>query len=192
MKSQITTKKGDAGTTQTLGGDLLTKGHIVLECTGQVDALRAHTALVRLHLLQEGPEDAQPLAEFLFWLLHTYFLIGTEVNDPACKHPEYRQGAISADHLAKLEKEQAALEEHVHLPQAFIVSAGNALAAEVDVLTTVARTLERSLARLSEAVPEFEGEAILAFANRLSDYFYLLARHLDGGEHRTVDYELLK
>ncbi len=191
MKSRVTTKKGDQGTSRTLGGDVLPKCDPVLECTGRVDSLRAHTALARLQILDSGDDGAEEVGAFLFWLLHCYFLIGTAVNDPRNRHPEYSKGEISKAHLNKLEAEQQRLEAQVDLSKAFIASASNAVAAQVDVTATVARDLERQIVRLKEAVPEFEGAAILAFINRLSDYLYILARFLEGGQHLAVDYGVL-
>ena len=80
---------------------------------------------------------------------------------------------------------------HFWLSQVVIVSAATKLAAQADLTATVARTFERSLVRLKEAVPAFEADHILPFANRLSDYFWILARYLDEGTHQTVDYSLL-
>ncbi len=191
MKSQVTTKKGDLGTTRTLAGDVLSKADPVIECSGWLDALRAHIALLRLNILQQTPEDHEQLADFLLWLLHCFFLIGAEVNDPSKKKPKFRYDIISPKHLEKLETEQRRLEDKVRLPHAFIVSAATELAAEADVATTAARTFERSLVRLKEAVPEFEAAALLAFMNRLSDYLFILARHLDAGHYHIVDYSRL-
>jgi len=191
MGSRVTTKNGDSGTTRTLAGDIVSKGHVVLECTGRVDTLRAHTALVRAMLLERQPEDHAALADFLFWLLHVYFLIGTEVNDPECVHPEYRVETLGQKHLAVLEAEQARLEAALCLPRAFIVSASSVLAAQIDVTVTIARDLEREVVRLKAALPHFQADDILAFVNRVSDYLYVLARYVEAGNHIPVDYAQL-
>ncbi len=192
MKSQVTTKRGDGGETITLGGEKLPKSHPIVECTGCLDESRAFTALVRLHLIEAQPKEHKHWADFLLWLLHVHFLIGTACNDPSNHHPEFRRGDLGQEHMQRLEKEQERLELAVKLPRQFIVSAATPLAAEVDVLATVVRRLERALVRLKEAVPEFEAKAILAFVNRLSDTLYLLARFLEDGDHQTVDYSVLK
>ncbi|MBI3119497.1 MAG: ATP:cob(I)alamin adenosyltransferase [Candidatus Hydrogenedentes bacterium] len=192
MKSRVTTTKGDRGTTRTLAGDIFPKSHIILECTGAVDALRAQTALLRLQMIHSELPDRQELAQFLFWLLHTYFLIGTAVNDPTNKHPEYRKDSISQKHLHRLEAEQSRLEATLHLPKAFIVCASTAIAAQADVTATVARDVERQIVHLNEAEPAFEVVDILPFINRLSDYLYVLARHLEHGQHQPVDYSVLE
>ena len=71
------------------------------------------------------------------------------------------------------------------------MGAGTPLAAEIDYNAALVRGLERALVGLKEAVPEFRGEALLAFVNRLSDYLFILARTVEGGQHQTVDYSAL-
>lgn len=190
MKSHVTTGQGDTGQTRILSGDWVSKAHPILECTGWLDALRAQLALVRQNILHENPPGAEDHARFILWLLHCCFLVGSAVNDPLRKKPEYRMGEITNAYLARLEQEQARLEDHLELPRAFIACAANPLAAQIDLTTTTARTFERSLVRLKEALPEFDAEKLLAFCNRLSDYLYILARTLENGQHHPVDYTL--
>ena len=192
MRSQVTTKRGDQGRTVTISGDEYSKSHPLLECCGDLDALRAETALYRLEVLRSGRDDAQELGAFLFWLLHVYFLLGSQCNDPGNKRPEYRKEDVGEKHLTRLESMQGRLEAEIRLPKAFIVSASNNLAARFDLLCTTARCFERSVVRLKEEVPDFEAAAILTFVNRLSDFLYVLARHLEDGDHTPVDYSVLK
>ncbi len=192
MRSPVTTKRGDQGMTTAISGLSYPKSHLVIECSGRVDALRAHTALARLRVLESGRADAAESAEFLFWLLHVCFLIGAQCSDPLDRHPEYRHEDMGPGHLAKLEAFQAALEGRVTLPRSFIVSASSVLAAELDVATTVARDLEREIVRLKEAFPEFNAEHILVFVNRLSDSLFMLARSFEDGIHTAVDYSSLE
>ena len=190
MRSQVTTGRGDEGYTVAISGDRLSKSDPVMECCGCVDALLAHTALVRVLIQESGREDAKQLSETLYWLLHVYFLMGTECNDPSAKRPEYRKGTVSPEHLKRLEAWQAELEAVLNLPKAFVVSASNPLSAQVDIACTAARSAERSIVRLKEAVPEFQAQDILAFVNRLSDFLYILARHLEDGRYQVVDYSI--
>lgn len=191
MKSRVTTKQGDQGTTRTLSGDWVSKSEPIIECCGWVDTLRAQIALLRLQLVEKMPEEYEEIGDFLFWLLHCCFLLGTACNDPLNKKPEYRRGEIGPEHIARLEKEQERLEAVVQLPRAFIVSASSLAAAQTDLTATTARTLERNIVRLKEAVPEFDVTHIIAFVNRLSDFLYILARFLENGQHQSVDYSVL-
>lgn len=187
-RSQVTTKKGDQGTTVTIAGATLPKSHPILECCGQIDALRSYTALCRLEVLHSDRADAERIAEFLRWVLHIYFLMGSQCNDPEDRKPEYRKLDMGPEHLARLEAFQAELESQATLPKQFVLSASNPLAARMDYACTLVRHAERAAVRLKEAVPGFKGDQILMFLNRLSDTMFMLARYLDGGKQLTVDY----
>ncbi len=190
-RSQVTSKRGDQGETTTLGGDDVAKSHPAIECCGCVDELRAYVALVRHMTLSQRPDDSDS-AEFLRWLLHCCFAIGSQCSDPRNAHPEYRKIDIGPLHVRRLEAFQQRVEDEVKLPKQFIVSASNELAAHVDVMTTLARRLERAIVRLAEVEPTFDCATLLVFVNRLSDTLYMLARKFDGGAHQTVDYTLLE
>jgi cob(I)alamin adenosyltransferase len=191
VKSQVTTKRGDAGTTTTIAGEKLPKSHSIFECCGQIDALRAQTALCRILIRDSGHAESKTIADFLHWLLHMYFLIGSQCNDPRNARPEFRRLDVGPEHLARLEAHQADFEAGVSLPRQFVLSAATAASAQVDVACTLARTAERSILRLKEAIPEFDAAHILAFINRASDTLFMLARRLDGGTFETVDYRVL-
>lgn len=191
MRSHVTTGKGDSGSTRTIAGDIVSKGDLILDCTGNLDSLRAHLAALRLRLLRENAIDHDEHAEFLFWLLHVLFLVGTQINDPLGKHPEYRVDTVSGKHMLKLEAEQERLESRLNLPKSFIVSAATLLAAEADIAATVCRTLERAVVRLKEGTAGFDAAQMIAFLNRLSDYLFVLARYLEQGNHIPVDYTVL-
>jgi cob(I)alamin adenosyltransferase len=192
MGAKVTTKTGDKGSTRTLGGDTVSKSDIIIECSGWLDTSRAQTARLRILLLDSDNEQYQAEAAFLLWLLHVYFLMGCYVNDPDNVHPEYRPCEFTDRFLTRLEAEQNRLQVKLELPNAFIVSANNALSAECDVLATTVRTFERNLVRLHEAHPNFEGGQIIPFINRLSDYCFVLARHLENRHYQVVDYKILE
>jgi cob(I)alamin adenosyltransferase len=187
MDSRVTTGHGDGGESMALNGKRYSKAHPIMECVGRVDELRAHMAVTRLLLLADGRYVDE--AVFVEWLMHVSFVLGAECSDPTQARPSYHPKRINAEHLAKLESEQQRLETASPMPRAFIAGAANAVAAEVDVLCTVTRKLERSLVSLREAEPAFQCEHILPFVNRLSDFFFVLARWLEQGEHLIVDYD---
>ncbi|MFM1921695.1 MAG: hypothetical protein RLZZ303_3329 [Candidatus Hydrogenedentota bacterium] len=191
MASIFTTKKGDGGETRLLSGERVSKSHPIVRCTGALDRCRASLAEARLMVEASGEPGAEQHAQFLFWVLHVCFLIGTEVNDPLVAKPEYRAGTVDDDALQRLEAEQARIEAMLNLPRAFIVTATNPVAARLDVVATQVRDFERELVALAEAVPGFNAAPLLAFVNRLSDYLVALARALEAGRHQPVDYGVL-
>ena len=189
MKSQITTGQGDQGTTRLLSGEVVPKHHSVVEATGALDALRAQLARTRLVVLEREPHRRRE-ADILWWLAHVCFLMGSELSDPLNRKPQWKRGLVSPGHLARLEREQTWLEEQVRLPRAFIVSAAGIPAAEADSSAVIAREFERRLTALAEQYPGTRLPELFPFVNRLSDFLFLMARHLDGGRWQTVDYRL--
>jgi len=192
MKSFVTTKNGDGGTTRLISGEIVPKDHAAVVCTGVLDGFRADLALLRIDVLASGRDDAEDLGAFLFWLLHVCFLVGTEVNDPKRRHPEYRIDEVGEGHLSTLEARQAVIEAGLNIPRQFIVSATNRLAASTDCCATRTRDLERAIVALQREEPQFQSAHLLRFVNRLSDFLVVLARHLEDGHHRPVDYSVLQ
>lgn len=189
--SKVTTKKGDTGKTRTIAGEHHAKSHPILECCGTLDEIRAETALLRLQLMDIDHDEAGELSSILYWILHVFFLMGTECNDPTAKKPEYRYRPVGPEHLGRLEDYQQYLEDLVEIPPDFICSARTEIAARFDLLCTRVRRLERRVVALKEAVPEFEETHILAFINRLSDFCFIVARLMDDSESLEVDYTVL-
>lgn len=188
LKSFVTTGKGDGGETRSLDGAQLPKDHIMMETLGALDALRGQMALVRVLLLQKRPDDEHD-AEFLLFLLHACFIMGSAISDPRDQKMEWRRGHLTPNHLEALEIEQARLEQAMNLPAAFIVCAANEMAAQADIAASTARTFERRMVAFHRAFPEFQQTIYSAFVNRLSDYLFILARSLDNGSYQTVNYD---
>jgi len=186
MHSQVTTKRGDDGNTSALDGASYSKSHPIMECVGALEETRAHLALVRLAVIESKPDGGEATAEFLLWLMGRLFPIGAACSDPENKHPEYHPRTLAQADIGKLEAEQLRLEEHTPLPASFVLAASNAVAAQADLACVVARRLERRCVALKEAVPAFDAKLIIVFFNRLSDYLFILARNLEGGEHITA------
>ena len=176
MKSKVTTKKGDSGQTSSLNGTFYSKAHPLMECVGTLDELRAHTALLRLQILDAKPKDYEAVARFLMWLIEKFFVIGAMCSDLDKKY--IKEEILNSD-LDKIEEEQMRLEETIELPGTFILSAEKTIAAEVDVITTISRRFERRLIEVSDLHPELRFDDLLSFVNRLSDYFFILGRYLD-------------
>ena len=122
--------------------------------------------------------------------MHCCFALGAQISGLSASADSSVPG-IRATHLQQLKEEQDRLEQALTLPPAFIATATNETAALADQTATAARTLERRMVACQSAVPLFADPLALAFVNRFSDYLFILARHLEKGNHETVDYTLL-
>lgn len=192
--SHVTTKVGDNGTTRLISGDIVSKDNIIVECTGQLDNARAQIALIQTMIETKSVGNNFKYSNEIFTLkciIHMLFLIGTEINDPYNKHPEYRVRLLDDTHLDFLERKQAAIEKELVLPKSFIYKGSTLLSCHIDVAATHVRNLERCLVKLKNEIPEFECKYIMKFINRLSDYLYVLSRWFEDNIYNSVNYNIL-
>jgi cob(I)alamin adenosyltransferase len=167
-KSNIYTKTGDNGTTSLVGGVRVSKSDIRLECYGTTDELNSFIGLLMSEL------DEQNDLDFLLFVQHKLFNIGAYLaTDPT--QTEYKiESRVTKESIERIEKEidriDSSLPKHHH----FLLPSGCRSAALAHVCRTVCRRAERRVLTLHEKAP-IEPE-VLKFINRLSDYFFVLAR----------------
>lgn len=162
--SQIVTKTGDQGLTSLGDGQRISKSHPRIQALGSVDEL--NSALGLLLCCSMSNEIIQQLQ----FIQHRLFDAGAEICIPGytCLKPE---------HIERLEshiKEQ--LEDLPDL-QEFILPGGTESAARAHICRSIARRAERDLFSLNDN--EAISDNCLQLLNRLSDYFFVLARTLN-------------
>ncbi|MGH6978631.1 MAG: ATP:cob(I)alamin adenosyltransferase, partial [Brevundimonas sp.] len=82
--------------------------------------------------------------------------------------------------VTRLETEIDAMNSHIPALESFILPAGSPLSAHLHVARTVARRAERLIAELVATPGEKVSPAVLAYANRLSDFLFVAARRANG------------
>ena len=148
-KYKLYTKGGDKGRTSLVGGQRVPKYDIRLESYGTIDELNSFVGVLLSHDLEEVDR------KFLFWLQH-------EVT------------CVTERAVARIEREIDRLDDLVPPIKAFILPSGGAITASAHVCRTVCRRAERIIYRLNSETPLEPN--VLRFINRLSDYFFALAR----------------
>lgn len=170
----ITTKRGDAGSTDLLFGGKASKGDSQIEALGAVDELNACLGLARV--VMEG-EAAEAVDQVQKWLVT---LMG-ELAMPAGKNAEYDQagfGRIGEVEISWMEDWSAGIEgERKFKGWLRPGENGGELAARLHMARTVARRAERVVWEVSDEIA-FPG--IRIFLNRLSDALWLMARRSEG------------
>ncbi|PKP03503.1 MAG: ATP:cob(I)alamin adenosyltransferase [Bacteroidetes bacterium HGW-Bacteroidetes-6] len=174
---KIYTRKGDSGTTALIGGKIVSKSYIRVESYGLVDELNSFVG----HLYDQVEDSENKV--FLFGILNKLFLIESHLAvDPEAADKKFFPDIIASDtRTVELEIDRL----NVNLPELthFILPAGNKLASLAHICRTVCRRAERNILRLHETEPV--DVEILKYINRLSDYFFVLARklsHIYGAE----------
>jgi cob(I)alamin adenosyltransferase len=181
-KSSIYTKKGDQGTTSLVGGKKVLKTNPRLESYGTTDELNSFIGLLAAEI--DDPANIKTLRTVQNLLFNIGASLATDVETP----PLEKQSAIDPKSIARLEKEIDRIDAGLPEMKDFILPGGNRPAALAHVCRSVCRRAERQIFRLHQQRPV--DETILAFINRLSDYFFVLARFeslKNGGEEIIWD-----
>lgn len=169
---KIYTRTGDAGTTSLVGGTRVSKTHPRLEAYGTVDELNSHLGLLASY---DIPEDDR---KSLQWLQNRLFDLGCQLATE--EDSKWRPRAITTEDVARLETLIDQVDATLPRHNRFILPGGTTAAAEAHVARTVARRAERDMLRLDQALggAKIAPEA-LKFINRLSDFLFVIARHLN-------------
>jgi cob(I)alamin adenosyltransferase len=166
---KIYTKSGDRGETMLIGGTKVPKYNDRIEAYGTVDELNSFVGLVR-----DVVEDPA-IRSVLYEIQDRLFVIGSRLaTDPSRNSmalPELHQ-----EDILMLEREIDRMNEVLPELRHFILPGGHLYASYAHVCRTIARRAERHCVHLNQTTP-FD-ELILPFINRLSDYFFVLARML--------------
>ena len=169
---KIYTKTGDKGLTSLANGQRVPKTDARLECYGTADELNSLVGMMRCRLAESEQEQMQYLQNRLFNL--GALLAGAEGND-----------WITADDVACLEGWIDTMQEQLEPLRAFILPAGDEAVATCHICRTVTRRLERQMVALFTAQPDARQEACLQWVNRLSDFWFVLARKV-AKEHQIA------
>lgn len=167
-KSKIYTGGGDKGKTSLVGGQRVSKTEPRIESYGTIDELNSFIGLLITQIPDE--EDKQ----FLSFVQHKLFTIGSYLATDQ-KNTELKiESKVTPESIERIEREIDRIDEGLPKLKAFVLPGGNVSASLAHVCRTVCRRAERQIYRLVEESPVEDG--VLTFINRLSDYFFVLAR----------------
>jgi len=166
-KSNVYTRKGDDGTTGLVGGQRIAKSHTRLEAYGTMDELNSFVGLLLADV------DEPEIREQLIRIQNDLFSVGCELAtiDRVPRH------AVIPDDVVRMEKYIDEMDNLCGGWRGFILPGGCRAAAQAHVCRTVCRRLERRIYAINDGVPT--DSVLLQYINRLSDYFFLLARKIN-------------
>jgi cob(I)alamin adenosyltransferase len=164
---KIYTKTGDAGTTGLWGGQRVDKDAVRVESYGQVDELNALLGVART---LNGGADVE-MDALLERIQNELFVLGADLATPG---ETTRIERVNEAYTTRLEEEIDRLDVELEPLRQFILPGGSPLAAHLHLVRTVCRRAERSVVKLAHV--ETINPAVLIYLNRLSDWFFMLAR----------------
>lgn len=160
---KIYTKTGDKGLTSLATGERISKTDARIEAYGTSDELNSVIGWVRAAL----PPKTEAQDTQLAYIQNRIFDLGARLAGASLEQ--------DANLIPSLEQWMDEMQERLPECHEFILPAGNEIVARCHIARTVTRRLERCILRLNEnEYSEFD----LIFINRLSDYFFLLAKSL--------------
>jgi cob(I)alamin adenosyltransferase len=167
--SKIYTRTGDTGETGLADGRRVPKDHPRIEAMGEIDTLNSQLGLLLAELAEAQARwpDLAELIEVLGPCQHRLFDLGGELA-----MPEYQ--ALTEAEVARLETAIDHWNEELGPLKDFIMPGGTRLIALAHLCRSMARTSERRCQQLNATEPL---RAVgLAYLNRLSDLFFVVAR----------------
>lgn len=173
------TKRGDGGMTDLPGQKAIFKDDPRLEACGTLDELNA--CLGQLYSLLNGSENRA--SRDLLRIQKEIMDITAEVASSASKKGTGARGSSRGMSVTMLEAAIDRMDAALPRLKGFIMPGGTPGASAAHVARTVCRRAERRLVSIAQEFEKGKKQEVatdtLAYMNRLSDYLFVLARHLN-------------
>ncbi len=168
---KIYTKTGDRGETGLFGGQRVQKNNTRIQAYGTVDELNAF-----IGVLCDSTED-QWIKTHLINIQHRLFSLGAYLATP----PKEEKASLEVpdvfqEDIEVLEKEMDRMDAALEPLRNFILPGGHLQVSFAHLARTVCRRAEREVITLHQQ--ETLAPLAIQYLNRLSDYFFILARYL--------------
>ncbi|MBK5910804.1 ATP:cob(I)alamin adenosyltransferase [Rhodothalassium salexigens] len=174
-KTRVTTRTGDRGRTGLGMGARVSKADPRVEAYGTVD--EANSAIGLLRTMLAGRADRPQMDARLRAVQVDLFNVAADLSMPGEAGDDFR---LTAAPMERIEAEMDAMNEALPRLANFILPTGQDMAsAQAHVARTVVRRAERRLVTLMDAEPDAVNTELLRYLNRLADYLFVLARHLN-------------
>lgn len=165
---KIYTKGGDQGTTSLYGGKRISKADLRIDSYGTIDELNSFVGL-----LMAGISDHTEM-ETLQKIQNQLFVIGSQLA--AGSNHDFKLPEITEDMIKNLESRIDLMQEELPKLKHFVLPGGSTNVSYGHLCRTITRRAERKVVLLSQN-DEIEPINIM-YLNRLSDYFFVLSRHI--------------
>lgn len=169
---KVYTKTGDKGQTSLVGGQRVSKCCERLESYGTVDELNSHIGVLMTYCTEA--EDIT----FLTDVQGKLFVVGGYLATDTSQRDVRPGNIVTPEMVEAVEHEIDRLQELLPPLRLFILPGGSRAAAYAHVCRTVCRRAERCVLHLIETGTDIDCN-VTAYINRLSDYFFVLARKLN-------------
>ena len=171
MSKKVYTKKGDSGTTSLLSGRRVSKLYPEIRAVGVLDELNSFVGLLRTEYKPEGG-----LLEEIQWdLFNAGSMIINDNNSPIMN--------VTEDDIEVLETVMDGMNEQLPDLKNFIIPNGSKAVSYAHICRTVCRRAEIEVLNCLVMENTERVAIITKYLNRLSDFFFVLARFIGHQEN---------
>ena len=162
--TKITTRAGDKGTTKLATGKTIKKSSAVVTTMGSIDELNSHIGVLLAHCPPQHQSDLKQIQQDLFDMGAVFAM----------------EGEFNAPDLAAIEAQTETLNATLPPLTEFVLPGGGPAASFSHVCRSVCRRAESETWRYLESLNTTPKacQQCAQYLNRLSDYFFVLARSL--------------
>ncbi len=164
---KIYTKKGDKGQTGLFSGERVDKDDLRIDCNGELDEVNSTIGLLIAKLPEEHhwKQSLQKIQSDIMKLM-------SDIANPGNKGKKKEDSTLGTTKMIEkwMEQINQKLGEKMN---ALILPGGNEISAYCHIIRTQTRRAERKIISLHKKTPV--PDDLLAFINRLSDLFFMLA-----------------
>ncbi len=189
---KVTTRAGDQGESGLANGERLRKDDLLFETMGTVDELSSFLGVARAAGRRLSGPSGDPLAPrgrldaIVDAIQRNLLAVGAQLATPS-RDPHYAKTRFIADrHVEELEAIEAEYLAGTKIGGRFVQPGELSLAsAHFDAARSVCRRAERRIVSCMRERGMEDLAPALRYVNRLSDFLFVVARHLDqtdGGE----------
>ncbi len=165
---KIYTKSGDKGKTSLLSGERVEKYDIRINAYGTIDELNSFVGLLIASDINKNYK------EFLLKIQNDLYNAGALLA--VRKDVKFDLPKINEEDIIITEKEIDTLTKELPPLKEFILPGGNEASSRAHICRSICRRAERLAVELSQK--EQIDERLIIYLNRLSDYFFVLARKI--------------
>lgn len=190
--TRIYTRTGDSGQTRLSDNSLVPKTDLRVQTYGLVDETNS-----ALGVALAQPDIPQRLRGVLELIQNELFDVGADISSPVVADPPWKPLRVEQPSVDRLEAWCDEFGEELPKLRSFVLPGGTALAAQLHVARTLARSAERSawaaaaefgLADTPDAPSGGLNPLALKYLNRVSDLLFNLARYAnqEAGREETL------
>jgi cob(I)alamin adenosyltransferase len=176
---KIYTGTGDQGKTSLFSGERISKANQRIEAYGDVDELSSAIGALSASIEAEKKELITQLHQIQSYLFNLGSWLATTQDSPSVSLLD----TFSDEPSKNLEHSIDRMEENLPTLKGFILPGGTVASAWAHLARTICRRAERHVIRYLESesnpLDSDHRKSMITYLNRLSDYFFVLARYLN-------------